>query len=171
MAKSKREDYTEIYSQYYPYVFNTVFSKIGNEHDANDICQEIFIIFFEKYEQVDNPRKWLFGVMRNVLFRYYEKKSKVDVDIDTVFDDVSLTYVNGFRDTRIIIEEAIENIDLSEQERLILEYIAFNNYSYTNVGKIMGLSKRQVGYKYLGIVTKVTDYLKKKGITDIEELL
>ena len=109
--------------------------------------------------------------MRNVVYRYYEKKSKTPVDIDTVFGDISLTYVNGFKDTRLIIEEAMENVELNEEELLIIDYIAFNNYSYTKTGEAMGLSKRQIGYKYLHAVKKIISYLESKGIKDIEDLL
>lgn len=169
----KREKYTEIYDKYYPLIFNTVFSKVGNKFDTNDICQEIFIIFYEKFEDVENYRKWLFGTLRNVILRYYEKKSKKesDADIDLTFDDVGLTYVNGYKDTRIIIQDAIDNINITEEEKLMLDYIAFNNYSYSNVGKIMGLSKRQVGYTYLAVVKRILLYLRENGITNIEDLL
>ena len=171
MAKTKRESYTDIYSDYYPYIYNTVYGKVSNEEDALDICQEIFIILYEKFDTIENYRKWLFGTMRNVVYRYYEKKSKTPVDIDTVFNDISLTYVNGFKDTRLIIEEAMENVDLNEEDFLIVDYIAFNNYSYTKTGEAMGLSKRQVGYKYLNAVKKILVYLESKGIKNIEDLL
>ncbi len=171
MAKTKRETYTQVYSDYYPYIYNTVYGKTNNEDDTHDICQEIFIILYEKFETVENHRKWLFGTMRNVIFRYYEKKSKTPVDIDNVFGDISLTYVNGFKDTRIIIEEAIAEVDLTEEETLILDYIAFNNYSYNKTAEAIGLTKRQVGYKYLGAVKKILSNLESKGVKNIEDLL
>ena len=96
-------------------------------------------------------------MLKNVVLRFYSKKRGPEADIDTIFDDVSLTFVNGFRDTRIIIEEAIANVDLSKEDTTILEYIAYNNYSYSHVGAILGLSKRQVGYRYLGIVKKIVE--------------
>jgi RNA polymerase sigma-70 factor (ECF subfamily) len=168
---NKREEFSKIYSEYFPLLLNTVYTKVGNYQDAHDICQEIFIIFYNKFHEVENPRYWLFGTMKNVVYQHYRKKSKPEADIDEIFQDVSLTFVNGFRDTRLIIEEAIENVDLTEEERLLLDYIAFNNYSYTNVGKIMGLTKRQVGYKYLGVARKILAYLEQKGIRNIEDLL
>ncbi|MCP4133911.1 MAG: sigma-70 family RNA polymerase sigma factor [bacterium] len=169
--KTKREEFSQLYSQYYPLVFNTVYSKTGNRDDAYDISQEIFIIYYEKFEKIGDNRKWLFGVLRNVVLRHYSQKSNTTVDIDSIFEDVSLTFVNGFRDTRIIIEEAIENIEISEEDRTILEYIAYNNYSYTHVGSILGMTKRQVGYRYLAIVKKILEVLREKGIQNIEDLL
>ncbi len=167
----KNEEYVAVYSEYYPLIFNTVYSKVGDENDAGDVCQEIFLILYEKFYEVENYRKWLFGTLRNVVMRYYEKKSKVELNIDDIFQDISLTFVNGMKDVRIIINNAIENINLNNEERLLLDYIAYNSYSYSNVGEIMGLSKKQVFLRYSKVVKKVLTRLKELGIQDIEDLL
>ncbi len=169
--KAKREKYSIIYNEYYPLIFNTVYTRIGNRDDASDICQEIFLIFFEKLEEIQNYRKWLFGTMRNVVIRFYEKKPDPEIDIDNVFNDISLTFVNGFRDTRIIIGDAIDSIDISEEDRILFEYIAYYNYSYNNVVRIMGLTKKQVRLRYEKAVRKILGSLREKGIHNIEDLL
>ena len=91
--------------------------------------------------------------------------------MDEVFDDVKLTYANGFRDTRIILSEAMENIACDEQERIILDLIATHNFTYKHVSELLGLTFRQVNYKYSQMVKKINEYLAGKGIRDIEELL
>lgn len=167
----RNERFTRIYAEYYVLIFNSLYAKIGNESDVRDICQEVFLIMYEKLEEIQDPRRWLFGTLRNVTLRYYEKKRKSADDIDHVFDDISVTFVNGFRDTRIIIGDAMENAGLTEEERLLLDYIAVYGYSYARTGDIMGLSKRQVGYKYLGAAKKVLDELRKRGVERVEDLL
>ena len=83
----------------------------------------------------------------------------------------NMMYENGQRDLRIIIDSAIKQAGLAEEERLIFEYVALCGYSYSNTGKIMGLSKRQVGYKYNGIIERIINVLKSKGIENIGDLL
>lgn len=168
----KRDNFTEDHKRYYPLVFSAVYTKVGNIDDANDICQEVFIRFFEKYDEVQNSRKWLFGTLRHVVFEYYRKK-KGDVNIDDVFTDISLTFVNGMRDIRIIISEAIENMDNfnDEDERTLFDLIAVQNYSYSETAKMMGMTKRMVQYRYKRIVDNILDYLKARGIKDFEDLL
>lgn len=170
-TRKKRDEFSEAYTLYYPLILNTINSKIENYHEANDVCQEVFMAFYNKFDEIREHRKWLFGTLRNKLIDYYRKKSNDASDVNDFFDDISLTFVNGFRDTRILIEEAIDSVVLEEQDRLLFDYIAINNYSYTNVGKILGLSKRQIGYKYLAIVKKILSYLQSKGIHDIGDLL
>ena len=156
---------------YYPLLLGTTLTKVGSKDEAEDICQEVFIIFYEKFNQIDNHRRWLLGTLRNVILRYYQNKNRDTSDIEAAMDDVKLTFVNGFRDTRILISEAMDAIDCDDEERLILDLVAVHNFSYNNTAKSIGLSRRQVEYKYGQLVKKISDYLTKKGINDIEELL
>jgi RNA polymerase sigma factor (sigma-70 family) len=165
----KNDRYMELYYQYYPLIFNMVYSKIHNEADAGDICQEIFLILYNRLGEVLNPRAWLIGVMKNVLLEYYRKIKDPHIDIDTLFDGP--VYINGFRDARLLITEAIEKAELTEHERLILDYVALADYSYSNVGRILGMTKRQVGYSYQAVVKKISDYLKGRGIQDMRDML
>jgi len=168
---SNREEFSKAYLEYFPLVFNAVYTKVSDKDIAGDISQEVFVLLYQKFGEIENIRKWLHGTLRYVVMQYYEKNSREVVDIDSVFQDVSLTFVNGFRESRIIINEAIDNIAISEEERLIFDYIAVSKYSQNNVGRIMGLSRRQVGYRYWSIVKRILDYLKQKGIDNIGDLL
>lgn len=171
--EKKREDYTEDLNMYYPLIYSAVYTKIDNVEDSKDICQEIFTDFFEKYEEIKDKRKWLYGALRNEIFEFFRKKKGGEVDIDEVFDDVSLTFVNGFKEARIIIAEAIEDMELfeNEEDKVLFDLIAVYNFSYSQAGRQLGLTIRQVGYKYNTMVKKLIEYLRKKGIKNIEDLL
>ncbi len=165
--------FTEIYSDYYSLVYSTVFSKVSNEEDVEDLCQEIFSRFYEKFEQVENPRKWLLGTLRYVVLEYYRRKSGKEVNIEDVFNDINLTFVNGFRDSRLMIEEALENMSNyeSEKDKLIFDLISIYHFTYREVGDQLGLTERQVRYKYSLTIKNLLDFFKKKGISHLEDLL
>ena len=93
---SKNELFAEAFNNFYPLVFSTVYTKVGNYDESEDICQEIFMRFFRKFDEIIDFRKWLYGTLRNVLLEYYRKKSKERIDEYTLVEDVSLSYVNGF---------------------------------------------------------------------------
>ncbi|OHD64557.1 MAG: hypothetical protein A2176_08480 [Spirochaetes bacterium RBG_13_51_14] len=154
----------------YPVIYSSILTRLGNRDDADDICQEIFLIFYDKFDAIENKRNWLYGTMKKVLYNHYRKKNKT-VNIGDDFDDIGLTFTNGFRDTRIVINEAIANIACADEEKIILELVATYNFSYGHVGEILGLSRRQVEYKYGMLVKKILDYFGQKGIKDIAELL
>ncbi len=169
---AKKNDFTGIYSTYYPVVYSAVFTKVGNEDDTNDICQEVFLRLFRKLEEVDNVRKWLFIALRYVVIEYYRKK-RPEANVEDVFSDVALTFVNGFRDARIIIAEAIDDMSnfQDEREKALFDLIAVHNFTYEEAGKQLGMTKRQVDYRYNQITARILESLRRKGVKHLEDLL
>jgi RNA polymerase sigma factor (sigma-70 family) len=173
LLSDKLKKFTELYSDFYSLVYNGIYAKVRNSDTAGDLSQEVFTRFYEKMDEVENPRKWLLGTLRFVLFEHFKKNSTDLVDIDEIFNDANLHYVNGFRDTRIILQEALDASEnyRDDKDRIIYELIAIKNYSYDEVAKQMGLSSRQIRYRYNSVVDRIMDYLKKKGVNNLEELL
>jgi RNA polymerase sigma factor (sigma-70 family) len=168
---SKKERFMKAYLDYYPLVYGTLYTRVANRDDADDLCQEVFIIFYNKIEEIENGRKWLMGTMKNVVLKYYRDKKADAVDIDSLFDDMGMTFINGFKDTRLIIKQSMEEIETDDEERQILDLVAIHNYNYSEVAGFLGLSRRQVQYRYIKTIEKIMAQLKKKGIQNIEDLL
>lgn len=170
---NKRDRFTEAYYQYYPIVFNAVYVKVNDIDDTEDICQEVFIRFYNKIDEIENYKQWLYGTLKLVVFEYYRRKSSLDLNIDDVFNDVALTFVNGMRESRMLISETIDQIEnqLDNEELVIFRMIAFYNYTYKETAKHTGMTLRKVEYRYSRIAAMIMDHLRKKGIKDLGELL
>jgi RNA polymerase sigma factor (sigma-70 family) len=169
-AVKKAEQFSSAYLEHYPVIYGSVLARIGNREDADDICQEIFMIFYDKFETIENARTWLFGTMKNILMNHYRKKNKT-VNIDDDFDAIGHTFTNGARDTRILLQEAMENVECTEEDRVILDLVATFDFTYARVAEMLGRTRRQVEYRYGTIVKRILDYLEHRGIKDIAELL
>ena len=173
LIAEKTEHFTEAYSNYYALVFSSIYSRVGSTDEAKDICQEVFIKFYEKFHEIENSRKWLLGALRLSVFEFYRKKGKKDSIINAMFKDMSLTFVNGFRDSRLIIEEAFEDMDTfqDEREKILFDLIAIYDYTYREAGRELGYSVRQARYRYGLIVERLVRYFRKRGIYRLEDLL
>jgi RNA polymerase sigma factor (sigma-70 family) len=172
MLKPKKRDlFSKLFVDYYPMVYNAVVTKVSSQYDAEDICQEVFIALFNHMEEVKNIRAWLYGTLKNFVLKYYKEKYAGNENLESFMEDAALSFVNGFRDTRIIISDILENALLDEEERNMFELIAYHKYSYSESAAIMGLTKRKVEYKYNKIAARITSLLKEKGISQIEDLL
>ena len=167
------ESFIENYDSYYSLVFSTVYSRVNNFHDAEDICQEVFIRFFDKMGEVESPRKWLFGCLRIVVLDYYKEKRHRDIDIEELFDDMSIGYVNGFRDTRMMLKNVMDEIFEEEGDRdaALFEMVAVYNYTFAEAAKHLGLGYKQARYRYYTLASKLIERLKEKGVERIEDLL
>lgn len=176
MVSQKEKEFRESYSNYYPLVFNVVYSKMSNREDTEDVCHELFIQFYNKFEEIENHRKWLMSAISFVISNYIRKKatkSSNAMEIEDIENDPNLTFVNGARDVRIILNEAINNDDnySNEKERVLFELIAVNNFTYEKAAKQAGVTKRQARYTYEKVTKKILNYLKDKGISNIEDVL
>lgn len=171
--KQKLDLFTEAYNNYYPLLFNAISGKVRDTHDTEDICQEVFIIFYNKFETIENHRAWLNGTMRNVVYDYYKRKGRNDEDINSIIEDSSMSYVNGFREARLIIEDVINNgaVFDDERDKTVFDLIAFNNYSYIDTAKLVKISYRQVRYSFKKSSLKIQEQLRSRGIKGLEELL
>jgi RNA polymerase sigma-70 factor, ECF subfamily len=167
----KRDKFSELFTDYYSMVFNAVYPKVGSQDDTEDICQEVFVALYRHVGEIENVRAWLYGTLKNMVLKYYRDRHPSHENIDTIMDDVTLSFVNGFRDTRIIISEVMEEIVLTKEEREILDLVAFHNYSYSETANVMGITKRKVDYNYNKISGKIISRLQERGVKHIEDLL
>jgi RNA polymerase sigma factor (sigma-70 family) len=166
----KKVKFTEIYSSYYQTVYGLIYSKITSETDADELSQEVFISFYLKMDGITNVRAWLIGAIKNILFNFYKKQNRLDCDqIEDYSNDVAISLVNGLREARIIIEEALQT--LSEHDRILFDLIAVQYLTYERASCHTGMTVRQVKYRYYQILRIIRSYLYDKGINRIEDLI
>jgi RNA polymerase sigma factor (sigma-70 family) len=173
LISSRNNRYTRAYADYFPLVYSIIAAKVSDQDAVRDLCQDTFLRLYEKFDTVENVRAWLYGAVRNVLFEFF-RSSKVSVeDVESIMSDAGMSFVNGFRDSRIIIEEALENIENfgDEQGKVLFDLVALYNFTYKDAAAHLGMSERQVRYRYGLSVARILEYLKSKGIRGLEELL
>jgi RNA polymerase sigma factor (sigma-70 family) len=176
LADPKVENFNRHYNSFYSLIFSIVYSKVNNYHDAEDICQEVFLRFYSKLDEIDNPRKWLLGCLRIVVLDFYKQKNRSDEDIDALFNDISMGYVNGFKEARVIISQIIEEVNNESNEdsgsdASIFNLIAIYKYSIVEASRHLKLNYKQTRYRYNRICEKIMSRLREKGIKELGDLL
>ena len=172
MKAQKIDAFAEQYSLHYAPVYNLILSKVNNTELTEDLCQEVFTRYFEKFDTIDNHRRWLFAAAKYVLLEHYKKKD-ANVNIDDVINEEKLSSKNDDNVSRLIIEDALENIEYFEDEKgkVLFDLIAISNYTYKETAQQLGLSERQVRYRYKIITDRIVEYFKQRGIKGVEDLL
>lgn len=177
MLLSKKErEFRKSYNDYYPVILNALYYRVGNREDAEDICHEIFVNYYRKFDEVRDARSWLIGAMRFSIYNYYRQREVSGmntVDIAAIEEDVHLAFENGFRDIRIIINDVIADDETykDDVERILFDLIAISDYTYTQAARHLGLTTRQATYKYQQVSRRILERLKERGIAKLEDLL
>lgn len=98
-------DWEELWNEFHLQLFNYINRAALNQHDAQDILQEVFLKIFNSIEQLENPqaiKSWIYKITRNTLIDFYKKKKELSVspetfavlkaeqhDVDNMNDDIA----------------------------------------------------------------------------------
>jgi RNA polymerase sigma factor (sigma-70 family) len=168
-----KNEFIRAYSTYFSAIFGAVYHRTGNYQESEDICQEIFLGLFDRIDGVNNVRAWLYSAMRNKIVDYYREKGRSPDEITLMVEESSVAYVNGFRDTRIIIQQVLDDPGTfsDERERVLFDLVAVEGFSVAEAAEHTGITHRQARYGFEKAAVGIADALKKRGISSIEELL
>ncbi len=151
----------EIYESYHSKVQNFIYSKVNDMYLAEDICSDVFIKVYEKYDRFDDSKSslstWIFTIARNTLIDYYRTRhvhEEVPEDMaeDSCVEDEVLN--NEMLDG---LAAALEKLDERERDLIILHY-----YSGLKLNEIA--DKLDISYSYVKI-------LHKKALVELKTAL
>jgi RNA polymerase sigma-70 factor (ECF subfamily) len=115
---------TTLYYRYRDWVYGLAFRLCGDKEDAQEILQEVFIYFFNKFpgfELRSSLKTFLYPVVKNITISTIRKKRKV-VSIDDPaaqgIPDESLNWTEEFRN----LSEFLEGFSKEDKELVCLRF-------------------------------------------------
>lgn len=154
--KGNKNALEKLIIKYEKKVYNIAYQIFGNEHDANDMAQEVFIKVYKslhKFNFKSTFSTWIYRITVNTCIDEYRKKSKnskVEYMDETIKQQDSIIQ-KQFIDKGLTPEEEIiknENIkfvresidELKEDYRIIIILRDIKGYSYENIADILDIS-------------------------------
>lgn len=141
MTLIEQEACNKIIQTYYKEIYSYCFVKLNyRHHSAEDCTQDVFVIFFQKYEKLDttdNIRLWLYRTADNVIKAHLRKNPTTDVSIEDNPEVMDIPAESSFPD-----DSADSQLDiLTDEERKLLEAYYDTDYGQRSAAaKKMGLS-------------------------------
>lgn len=145
----------EIADLYYDDVYHLCLSRLKREEDAADVAQEVFLVFQENYNELEDEfiRAWLYSVANNKIkeqFRAIAKREK-ELIFGTVFgSQISTDILYEMEEDNKITPEDIEEKKksilsaLSEKELELFEMIYTKHMKYEELAKALNISEQAV---------------------------
>jgi RNA polymerase sigma-70 factor, ECF subfamily len=165
---------------YQDMVFTTAARLIGDDRQAEDIAQEVFLKAYENFDQLrasSSAGGWLKTVSRNLslnhIFRYrrrwrmFSEMRREDSEEDepevefAVPDDVVVGVDAGVRHG--LVEDALQH--LSERQRLPLVLYHFEELSYEEIAERLGVSLAKVKTDIFRARAALAKLLAQRGVT------
>lgn len=149
MSMDTEEQYDRIYRYCY--------FKLRNQQLAEDITQEAFLRYFEKYHltTTEQALKCLYTIARNLCIDEYRRQPTIPLEEDIPSDSSEEQLLTG-----IFVKAALNKLESEEQELLLLRYV--NEVPVSAIGQMLGLSRFAV-YRKIAAATKKFKHQLEEG--------
>ena len=144
------------------------FSLTGRRVIAEEIVQEVFLQLHTHWDDVEQPRAWLFRSVRNRSFNHQRDNQREILtgdDLDAAAPDAEdetpdalLLRMEAAGYLRLIVEE------LDEVDRQLVQLKYFDDLKYRDISDKTGLSISNVGYRLHHILKELAEKLRQLGI-------
>ena len=154
-AQGDAEAFGYLFQKYVTAIFNYIYYRTGNQHDAEDITARVFHRAFghiSSYKYMGVPfSAWLYRIAHNLVANYHRDSSrKREVSLE---DHLDLHTPSDHPETVLLINQdnealltAIRKLTPDRQQLLILKYV--EHLSNSDIAVIMGRSEGAIKSLY-----------------------
>lgn len=149
LAMGDKSAYSSLYLKYSPLVREFAYRLTQNMEDAEDVAHNIFLILWEKRDDVagiNSFKNYLFRITNNAVFdlfkkRHYKSEYTKSVSYFQNEEIDSLIYAN---DLEVLIALAIETMPKGRKEVFMMS--RYENMSYQEIADKLNISPGTVKY-------------------------
>lgn len=149
------EAFGQLYEQYVERIFNYVYYRTGNPHDAEDLTAKVFFRAMRRipdYEERGLPiSAWLYRIAHNLVANWHRDRGRrPEISLDEGF--ASIPHSEHPEVTLLHIEEQndllriIQKLPPERQQLIILKFV--EHLSNAEIGQIMGRTEGAVKSLY-----------------------
>lgn len=142
----------------YDKIYRYCYFRLHNQETAEDITQETFLRYFEKYRlsTAEQTMKCLYTIARNLCTDEYRRKHPESLQESSVQEDWEEEQLL----TSLAVKSALSELEGDEQELLLLRYV--NEVPVSVIGQILGISRFAVHRRLKSASEKLKDKLGKE---------
>ena len=150
-----REAFGLLYEQYVSRIYNYIYYRIGNIHEAEDLTARVFFRAMRRIADYQNRglpvSAWLYRIAHNLVANWHRDRGRrPEISLD---DGISSTTHPEHPETRMLQNEELEallkiirKLPAERQQLLILKYV--EHLSNAEIGQIMGRTEGAVKSLY-----------------------
>jgi RNA polymerase sigma factor (sigma-70 family) len=145
------------------------YGLVGQRETAEDLVQEAFLKLHAHWEEVANPRAWLFRSIRNLALNHlrdHRRESAIDSTDDFQSEKPEPDQALNRMETLGTLQLLVAELDPADRQLISLKY--HENLRYDQISERTGLSVGNVGYKLHHALKNLADSLRRLGIESAE---
>jgi len=162
-AKTNPAVFGELYDYYVQPVYRYLYSRVGLQHDAEDLTSQTFISAYEalpRYRERGYFSAWLFQIARSKLMDFF-RKSRHEVGLDAMEriaeEGDALNQV--IQDEELSrLKSIISMLDEKEQDLIRLRYVA--ELSFAEMAELLGKREATVRKSIHRLLARLKDQME-----------
>ncbi|NWF64490.1 MAG: sigma-70 family RNA polymerase sigma factor [Chloroflexi bacterium] len=170
-SQGDKDAFGALYERYAERIFNYVYYRTGNQHDAEDLTARVFqraMNHIRNYTDRGVPfSAWLYRIAHNLVANWHRDRSRKQ---EIAIDDLPVLPAKGDHPERNLVrsqeQEAllkmIRKLPPERQNLLILKFV--ENMSNAEIGSIMGRSEGAVKSLYHRTLLALRDQLEDQNL-------
>lgn len=170
-SQGDRDAFGQLYAHYVERIFNYVYYRTGNQHDAEDLTARVFqraMNHIRNYTDRGVPfSAWLYRIAHNLVANWHRDRSRKQ---EIAIDDLPVLPTKGDHPERNLVRsqeqdallKMIRKLPPERQNLLILKFV--ENMSNAEIGKIMGRSEGAVKSLYHRTLLALRDQLEDQNL-------
>jgi RNA polymerase sigma-70 factor (ECF subfamily) len=174
-SNGDRDAFGELYEKYITRIYNYVYYRTGNVHDAEDLTARVFhraLHHIHKYTNRGLPfSAWLYRIAHNLIANWHRDRNRhqeIPLDDDSVIrikgDHPESTMMKSMETETLL--RLVRHLPSERQSLLVLKFV--EHMSNAEIGKIMGRSEGAVKSLYHRTLLSLRDELEGSGLKDME---
>ena len=162
-----QEKFNKAYETLYPVIFRVAYRIVGDTSMAEDMCQEAFIKYYQRNEDLPDlsqTKYWLIRVVKNLSLNHekrkgrernaVEKLKKAPLQHTASGEDIYLK-----QEAKSAVQSALEKLPYKFRVVLVLKEYAKMNYK--EIGATLGISEGNVKVRVFRAREKMANLLKE----------
>lgn len=148
----------------YDKIYRFCYFKLHNRELAEDITQETFLKYLEKYQfsSSETALKYLYTIARHLCVDEFRKSAAVSLEEYTGKNTAASSGEEALL-TTLVLQKALQELTAEEQELLLLKYV--NEVPTGVIANLLGISRFALRRRLLAAVKKLKVKLRKEDFS------
>jgi RNA polymerase sigma-70 factor (ECF subfamily) len=145
------------------------YGLVGQRETAEDLVQDVFLRLHTHWDEVSNPRAWLFRAVHNLALNHLrdrQRETTLEAQPELPAADPDPENALGRMETLGTLQLLIAELPSADRQLIHLKY--HRKLKYDQISEQTGLSVGNVGYKLHFLLKNLADSLRRLGIESPE---
>ncbi|WP_338115284.1 RNA polymerase sigma factor [Oceanirhabdus seepicola] len=170
--------------RYHEKILKYLYYSVGNIEDAKDLTQEVFVIVYNRIEELQNHQniggfiyqtaKFVAANFKRKALKKTLKETSVDIEIGSKHSDLYEELITIY-DNEIDAEQYVDNVLLllSQEKQQLYNFYYVENRSYKEIAKILNVNEASLRMRYVRLrreIKKLTHNIAEEKFVTNKQL-